>query len=67
MSITELADMDYEAQLLFTKEYLPLIYQRLAEDEPFAERDKNDMSPILPSFNDDDEMYFSSTGRRIDP
>ena len=68
MGLYELREMDYEAQKAFAKEYLPLIYMMLEEpDEDVAiEKDENDMSPMLPSFDSNDEMFFTRTGRRVD-
>lgn len=68
MGITELREFGYEEQLLFAKEYLPLIYEKLADmgETVIIEKDPDDLSPILPSFNNDDEMYFTRNGRRVD-
>ena len=66
MSIVELRELDYEEQKLFAKEYLPLVYERLADDGVEIEKEPGDISPILPSFNNDDEMFFTKNGRRVD-
>ena len=66
MSIVELRELDYEAQRLFAKEYLPLVYERLADDGVEIVKEEGDISPIMPSFNNDDEMFFTRNGRRID-
>lgn len=66
MSIVELRELDYEAQRLFAKEYLPLVYERLEEESGEIVKEEGDLSPILPSFNNDDEMYFTKNGRRRD-
>ena len=66
MSICELRELDYEEQKLFAKEYLPLVYERLAEEDGDIVKEDGDISPILPSFNNDDEMYFTRNGRRVD-
>lgn len=68
MGLYELSEMGYEEQLLFAKEYLPLLYEKLADmgETVFIEKDPDDLSPILPSFNDDDEPYFTRNGRRVD-
>ena len=67
----ELREMGYEEQLLFAKEYLPLIYEKLAElgalgEDTEIEKDPNDLSPIMPSFDDNDEPFFTKNGRRVD-
>ena len=67
----DLCDMGYEGQLLFAKEYLPLIYEKLAElgalgEDTEIEKDPNDLSPIMPSFDDNDEPFFTKNGRRVD-
>lgn len=66
MSITELRELDYEAQKLFAREYLPLVYERLADDGVEIVKEDGDLSPILPSFDNDDKMYFTRNGRRED-
>ena len=66
MSIVELRELDYEEQKLFAKEYLPLVYERLADDGVEIVKEEGDISPILPSFNNDDEMFFTRNGRRLD-
>lgn len=66
MSIVELRELDYEAQKLFAKEYLPLVYEQLAEDGVEIVKEPGDISPILPSFDNDDKMYFTRNGRRED-
>jgi hypothetical protein len=66
MSIVELRELDYEEQKLFAKEYLPLVYERLADDGVEIVKEEGDISPILPSFNSDDEMFFTRNGRRLD-
>lgn len=66
MGITELRDFGYEEQKLFAKEYLPLVYEKLPDDDEDIVREPWDMSPILPSFDDNDEMFFARNGRRID-
>ena len=63
--------MGYEAQLLFAKEYLPAVYAKLAElgalgEDTEIEKDPNDLSPIMPSFDDNDEPFFTKNGRRVD-
>ena len=64
----EISEMGYEEQLLFAKEYLPLLYEKLADmgETVIIKKDPDDLSPILPSFNSDDEMYFTRNGRRVD-
>ena len=67
----DLCDMGYEGQLLFAKNYLPLIYEKLAElgalgEGTEIEKDPNDLSPIMPSFDDNDEPFFTKNGRRVD-
>ena len=64
----DLCDMGYKEQLLFTKEYLPLIYEKLAEigEETEIVKDKGDLSPIMPSFDENDEPFFTKNGRRVD-
>ena len=67
----EISEMGYKEQLLFAKEYLPAIYAKLAESGELGEeteivKEEGDLSPILPSFNDDDEPYFTRNGRRVD-
>jgi hypothetical protein len=66
MSIVELRELDYEEQKLFAKEYLPLVYERLEDDGVEIVKEEGDISPIMPSFNNDDEMFFTRNGRRID-
>ena len=66
MSIVELRELDYEEQKLFAKEYLPLVYERLADDGVEIVKEEGDTSPILPSFDNDDKMYFTRNGRRED-
>jgi hypothetical protein len=71
MGLYELSEMGYEEQLLFAKEYLPLLYKKLTElgelgEETEIVKEEGDLSPILPSFNDDDKMYFTKNGRRED-
>lgn len=68
MGIYELAEMGYDEQVLFAKEYLPLVYQILEEsgEGVIIEKDANDQSPIMPSFDDNDEMFFTKDGRRYD-
>jgi hypothetical protein len=68
MGLYELSEMGYKEQLLFAKEYLPAVYDKLADmgETVFIEKDPDDLSPILPSFNDDDEPYFTRNGRRVD-
>ena len=67
----ELKEMGYEEQLLFAKEYMPLIYEKLAElgalgEDTEIEKEPNDLSPIMPSFDDNDEPFFTKNGRRVD-
>ena len=64
----DLNDMGYEGQLLFAKKYLPLVYEKLIEqdDEAEIEKDPNDLSPIMPSFDENDEPFFTKNGRRVD-
>jgi len=66
MSIVELRELDYEEQKLFAKEYLPLVYARLADDDVEIVKEPGDISPILPSFDSEDKMYFTRNGRRED-
>jgi hypothetical protein len=66
MSIVELRELDYEAQKLFAKEYLPLVYERLEDDGVEIVKEEGDISPILPSFDNNDEMFFTRNGRRVD-
>lgn len=66
MSIVELKELDYESQRLFAKEYLPLVYEKLPDGGIEIAREPGDTSPILPSFNSDDEMFFTKNGRRVD-
>jgi hypothetical protein len=66
MSLYELRELDYEAQRLFAKEYLPLVYERLADDGVEIVKEEGDTSPILPSFDNEDKMYFTRNGRRED-
>lgn len=66
MSIVELRELDYEAQKLFAKEYLPLVYEKLPDGGIEIEKEPGDISPILPSFTNDDEMFFTRNGRRVD-
>ena len=66
MSIVELRDLDYEAQRLFAKEYLPLVYERLEDESGDIVKEEGDLSPIMPSFDNDDKMYFTRNGRRED-
>jgi hypothetical protein len=68
MGIYELREMGYEEQVLFAKEYLPAVYEKLADmgETIFIEKDPNDLSPIMPSFDDNDDMYFTKDGRRHD-
>ena len=65
MNICELRDLDLESQLMFAKEYLPLVYEKV-DDEVEIVKDENDISPIMPSFDDNDEMFFTRDGRRKD-
>jgi hypothetical protein len=67
MGIYELREMGYEEQVLFAKEYLPAVYEKLADmgETIFIKKDPNDLSPILPSFDDNDEMFFTPNGRRV--
>lgn len=63
--------MGYEAQLLFAKEYLPSVYKKLAELGELGKdteivKDEGDLSPIMPSFDDNDEPFFTRNGRRVD-
>ena len=37
----------------------------LGEDTEI-EKDPNDLSPIMPSFDDNDEPFFTKNGRRVD-
>ena len=66
--LIELRELGYEEQLIFAKEYLPLIYEKLAEHGDYVEIEKepNDLSPIMPSFDDNDEPFFTKNGRRVD-
>jgi hypothetical protein len=68
MGLYELREMGYEEQLVFAKEYLPDVYDKLAEygEDNIIEKDSNDLSPIMPSFDDNDDMYFTRDGRRQD-
>jgi hypothetical protein len=69
MGLFELREMGFEEQLLFAKEYLPLVYEKLAErieDDEDIVKDPNDLSPLMPSFDDNDEMFFAPNGRRAD-
>jgi hypothetical protein len=66
MSIVELRELDYEEQKLFAKEYLPLVYEKLPDDGVEIVKEPGDISPILPSFDNDDKMYFTRNGRRED-
>lgn len=66
MSIVELRELDYEAQRLFAKEYLPLVYEKLPDDGVEIVKEEGDVSPILPSFDNEDKMYFTRNGRRED-
>ncbi len=66
MSIVELRELDYESQRAFAKEYLPLVYEKLPDDGVEIVKEDGDTSPILPSFNSDDEMFFTRNGRRVD-
>lgn len=66
MSIVELRELGYEEQKQFAKEYLPLVYERLADDGVEIVKEEGDTSPILPSFDSDDEMFFTLNGRRVD-
>ena len=65
MSICELREMGYDEQLIFAKEYLPLVYEKVDHDIDIV-KDENDLSLIMPSFDDNDEMYFTKDGRRKD-
>lgn len=65
MGICELRELDLESQLMFAKEYLPLVYE-MVDKEVEIVKDKNDLSPIMPSFDDNDEMFFARDGRRKD-
>jgi hypothetical protein len=67
MGIYELREMGYEEQVLFAKEYLPAVYEKLVDmgETIFIEKDPNDLSPIMPSFDDNDEMFFTPSGRRV--
>lgn len=65
MGICELRELDLESQLMFAKEYLPLVYE-MVDKEVEIVRDENDLSPIMPSFDDNDEMFFTRDGRRKD-
>ena len=64
----ELREMGYEEQLLFAKEYLPDVYAKLADLGEYTEieKDPNDLSPIMPSFDENDEPFFTKNGRRVD-
>lgn len=67
----ELSEMGYEEQLLFARAYLPAVYAKLAElgalgEDTEIEKDPNDLSPIMPSFDDNDEPFFTKNGRRVD-
>ena len=67
----DLNDMGYEGQLLFAQKYLPLVYEKLAElgaldEDTEIEKEPNDLSPIMPSFDENDEPYFTRNGRRVD-
>lgn len=68
MGIYELREMGYEEQVLFAKEYLPAVYEKLADmgETIFIEKEPNDLSPIMPSFDDNDEPFFTRNGRRVD-
>lgn len=66
MSIVELKELDYESQRMFAKEYLPLVYEKLPDDGVEIVKEPGDISPILPSFDSDDKMYFTRNGRRED-
>lgn len=66
MSIVELRELDYEEQKLFAKEYLPLVYEKLPDDGVEIVKEEGDVSPILPSFDNEDKMYFTRNGRRED-
>ena len=71
MGLYELSEMGYEEQLLFAREYLPAVYAKLAElgelgEDTEIEKDPNDLSPIMPSFDDNDEPFFTKNGRRVD-
>lgn len=66
MGITELRDLDYEEQKLFAREYLPLVYAKLADEDGDIVKDPGDISPILPSFDSEDKMYFTRNGKRED-
>ena len=68
MGLYELSEMGYDEQLLFAKEYLPAVYERLAEqrDEQEIVKEPNDLSPIMPSFDENDEPFFTRNGRRVD-
>jgi predicted lipid carrier protein YhbT len=65
MGICELRELDLESQLMFAKEYLPLVYE-MVDKEVEITKDENDISPIMPSFDDNDEMFFTRDGRRKD-
>lgn len=66
MSLYELTELGYEEQKLFCKEYLPLVYEKLIDDGEDIVKEPGDISPILPSFDNDDEMFFTKNGRRED-
>jgi hypothetical protein len=67
MGLYELTEMGYDEQVMFAKEYLPAVYDKLVECEDMViEKDPNDLSPMLPSFDDNDEMFFTKDGRRHD-
>lgn len=68
MGLYELTEMGYEEQLMFAKEYLPLVYDKLADmgEDTDVEKAPNDLTPIMPSFDDNDEPFFTKSGRRID-
>lgn len=68
MGLYELSEMGYDEQVMFAKEYLPAVYDKLLEygEDMVVERDPNDLSPMLPSFDDNDEMFFTKDGRRHD-
>ncbi len=66
MGITEPRELDYEEQKLFAREYLPLVYAKLADEDGDIVKEPGDISPILPSFDSEDTMYFTRNGRRED-
>jgi hypothetical protein len=66
MSLYELTELSYEEQKLFAKEYLPLVYEKLIDNGEDIVKEPGDISPILPSFDNDDEMFFTKNGKRRD-